>query len=156
MSSHNAVRPGVDLKSRMAYARWLGPGSGTMTPLPEAVRALGVREEATPRASRVERAAWDRQVANGCRHNETYIRNGLERGLAMIAARRESGAGSQSFGVARFLGAQHRECPGPCDLEGIGWEIVMAAVAVGVPEEYAARAVTNGFHEAGVTAAMPA
>ncbi|CAM5631048.1 hypothetical protein SGRIM128S_05831 [Streptomyces griseomycini] len=35
MTSRNAVRPGVDIKSTMAYARYLGPGTGTMTDLPE-------------------------------------------------------------------------------------------------------------------------
>ncbi|MEU1928406.1 bifunctional DNA primase/polymerase [Streptomyces sp. NPDC019826] len=40
MQSANAVRPGVDIKSTMSYARWLGPGTGAMTDLPEAVRAL--------------------------------------------------------------------------------------------------------------------
>ena len=40
MPSANAVRPGVDIKSRMSYARWLGAGTGAMTALPDAVRAL--------------------------------------------------------------------------------------------------------------------
>ncbi|MEV7051941.1 bifunctional DNA primase/polymerase [Streptomyces anulatus] len=40
MSSANAVRDGVDIKSTMVYARWLGPGTGTMTVLPDTVRAL--------------------------------------------------------------------------------------------------------------------
>lgn len=49
MTSHNAVRPGVDIKSTMSYARYLGPGTGTMTALPEAVRALTVKEPPTVR-----------------------------------------------------------------------------------------------------------
>jgi hypothetical protein len=87
-------------------------------------------------------------VATGCRHTETYVRTGLERGLAKVRAHSESGAGSQAFGVARFLAAQHTACPGPCGLEAIGEEIVTAAVLVDVPEPYARRAVTNGFHAA--------
>ncbi len=150
MQSANAVRPGVDIKSRMVYARWLGSGTGTMTALPSAVRALVVKEEATrPRAgvasSLPMRATWERAVATGCRHTERYIRTGLERGLAMVGARTESGAGSQAFGVARFLAAQHAHCPGPCGLDAIGQQIVAAAVAVGVPEPYAERAVANGL-----------
>ncbi|MCK1819476.1 DNA primase [Streptomyces sp. XM83C] len=78
MRSANAVRPGVDIKSAMAYARWLG-------------------------------------------------------------------AGSQAFGVARFLAIQHTDCPGPCGLDALGEEIVAAAVSVGVPEAYARRAVANGL-----------
>ncbi|MGV9283774.1 bifunctional DNA primase/polymerase [Streptomyces sp. NPDC003730] len=150
MPSHNAVRPGVDIKSAMAYARWLGPGTGTMATLPDFVRALAVKEEATPApeevASSISRGAiWDRSVATGCRHTDRYVRAGLERGLALITARTDSGAGSQAFGVARFLAAQHTRCPGPCGLDAIGAQIVAAAVAVGVPEPYARRAVANGF-----------
>ncbi|GAB2328036.1 bifunctional DNA primase/polymerase [Streptomyces variabilis] len=43
MPSRNAVRPGVDIKSMMAYARYLGPGTGLMAELPDTVRALAVK-----------------------------------------------------------------------------------------------------------------
>ncbi|MFI8211903.1 bifunctional DNA primase/polymerase [Streptomyces werraensis] len=153
MRSANAVRPGVDVKSLMQYARWLGPGTGRMADLPTAVRALAVKEDTTRARSDVvsslpTRATWDRTVATGCRHTERYVRTGLERGLALVRARTESGAGSQAFGVARFLAAQHAACPGPCGLVAIGEEIVSAAVSVGVPETYARRAVTNGLEAA--------
>ncbi|MBT2369533.1 bifunctional DNA primase/polymerase [Streptomyces sp. ISL-10] len=148
--SANSVRPGADVKSRMAYARWLGPGTGTMTDLPSAIRALVDREETTPArrgvvSSPPERAAWDRAVATGCRHTETYVRTGLERGMAMVRSRTDSGAGSQAFGVARYLAKQHEQCPGPCGLEYLGEQVVTAAVSVGVPEPYARRAVANGL-----------
>ncbi|MET7714665.1 DNA primase [Streptomyces sp. NPDC005407] len=153
MPSSNAVRPGVDVKSRTQYARWLGPGTGRMAVLPSAVRALVVKEEATPArrgvaSSLPARATWERRVATGCRHTERYVRTGLERGLALVRARTESGASSQAFGVARFLAAQHAGCPGPCGLAAIGEEIVTAAVSVGVPETYACRAVANGLETA--------
>ena len=149
MPSHNAVRPGVDVKSLMSYARWLGPGTGRVTELPSAVCDLVVKEETTPAPGEVvssvpERVTWDRTVATGCRHTESYVRTGLERGLALVRSRAESGAGSQAFGVARFLASQHAHCPGPCGLDAIGEEIVAAAVLVGVPEAYARRAVANG------------
>lgn len=158
MRSHNAVRVGVDIKSLMAYARWLGPGAGRMTDLPAAVRDLVVKEETTPARGEVVssvsgRATWDRTVATGCRHTEGYVRNGLERGLAKVRSHTESGAGSQAFGVARFLAAQHTHCPGPCGLDAIGKEIVAAAVSVGVPETYARRAVANGLETASERAA---
>ncbi|XVV35447.1 bifunctional DNA primase/polymerase [Streptomyces sp. CA-100214] len=158
MTSHNAVRPGVDIKSHMSYARWLGPGTGRMTALPDTVRALAVKEETTPSADGVasclpSRAPWGRTVATGCRHTERYVRTGLERGLTLVRARTESGAGSQAFGVARFLAAQHTACPGPCGLAAIGEEIVTAAVSVGVPETHARRAVANGLEAAGERAA---
>ncbi|MFG2119564.1 DNA primase [Streptomyces sp. NPDC048710] len=49
MRSVNAVRDGVDIKSTMAYARWLGTGTGTITALPDVVRALAVKEASTVR-----------------------------------------------------------------------------------------------------------
>lgn len=150
MRSANAVRSDVDIKSEMQYARWLGPGTGTMTRLPDAVRVLVEREETTPARGEVvssipDRAEWDRSVATGCRHTERYVRTGLERGLALVRARTESGAGSQAFGVAQFLAGQHATCPGPCGLDLLGAQIVTTAVSVGVPEAYASRAVTNGL-----------
>lgn len=153
MRSHNAVRPGVDIKSFMAYARWLGPGTGRMADLPSAVRDMVVKEETTPARGEVVssvsgRATWDRTVATGCRHTERYVRTGLDRGLAKVCSHTESGAGSQAFGVARFLAAQHAHCPGPCGLDAIGEEIVAAAVSVGVPDTYARRAVANGLETA--------
>lgn len=150
MRSANGVRPGVDIKSTMAYTRYLGPGAGTMTALPDAVRSLVEREETTPPRQGVDssspaRAAWDRSVANGCRHTTTFVRTGLQRGLDRILAHRESGAGSAAYGVARFTAKQHAACPGPCGLQRLGEEIVAAAVTVGVPEPYARRAVANGL-----------
>ncbi|WP_250404419.1 bifunctional DNA primase/polymerase [Streptomyces cellostaticus] len=150
MDSHNAVRPGVDIKSRMAYARWLGPGTGIMARMSTSVVALFTKEETTPAPGEVvsslsARATWDRTVATGCRHTERYVRTGLDRGLGKVRSRLESGAGSQAFGVARFAAAQHVNCPGPCGLEALGEEIVAAAVSVGVPEAYARRAVANGL-----------
>jgi hypothetical protein len=84
MSSHNRVRPGVDIKSSMAYARWLGPGTGRMADLPEVVRALVVREPPTvrPVAASVTGAV---PVGGGvCRHRVPAY---LERGIAMAEQR---------------------------------------------------------------------
>ncbi|MFF4822157.1 bifunctional DNA primase/polymerase [Streptomyces sp. NPDC001312] len=53
MQSANAVRPGVDIKSSMQYARWLGPGTGATTALPDVVRALTVKEPVTVRPAAV-------------------------------------------------------------------------------------------------------
>ncbi|MEV7519423.1 bifunctional DNA primase/polymerase [Streptomyces sp. NPDC091371] len=158
MQSANGVRPGVDIKSLMSYARWISTGTGTMTVLPDTVRALVVREESTRlRRGEVDssppaRATWDRSVATGCRHTDTFIRTGLERGLARITACRDEGAGSKAYGVARFLANQHTACPGPCGLEILARHIIDAAVSVDVPEAYAERAVTNGFGAALVRA----
>ncbi|MGW5274323.1 bifunctional DNA primase/polymerase [Streptomyces sp. NPDC004044] len=82
MQSANAVRPGVDVKSTMAYARWLGPGTGAMTALPDVVRALIVRESAPVRPVAVTVPAL---VGSGaCPHRTpTY----LDRGIAMAEQR---------------------------------------------------------------------
>ncbi|MET7308173.1 bifunctional DNA primase/polymerase [Streptomyces sp. NPDC005571] len=84
MPSANAVRPGVDIKSAMAYARWLGPGTGTMTDLPEAVRALTVKEPSTvrpvPHVITVPAGAGQQH----CRHRTPAY---LDRGIAMAEQR---------------------------------------------------------------------
>ncbi|MEU4065880.1 bifunctional DNA primase/polymerase [Streptomyces wedmorensis] len=158
MRSANHVRPGVDIKSLMSYARWLGPGIGAMAVLPSAVLALVVKEESTPAredvdSSSVTRARWDRSVATGCRHTVTYIRTGVARGVERVQARSEKGAGTAAYGAARFLAKQHAACPGPCGLDALGEDIIDAAVSVGVPEPYARRAVSNGLQAAlGATA----
>ncbi|MBW5485270.1 bifunctional DNA primase/polymerase [Streptomyces bambusae] len=84
MQSVNGVREGVDLKSTMAYARWRGPGTGTMQPLPDLVRALAVKEPATIRP--VSRAAAVLAPVGGgeCRHRSPAY---LERGIAMAEQR---------------------------------------------------------------------
>ncbi|KOT92092.1 DNA primase [Streptomyces rimosus subsp. pseudoverticillatus] len=81
MQSVNAVRPGVDLKSLMAYARWLGPGTGTLTDLPDAVRALTAKKPAPVRPVVTVPA-----LAGGgqCPHRTPAY---LERGIAMAVQR---------------------------------------------------------------------
>jgi hypothetical protein len=82
MQSANAVRPGVDVKSSMQYARWLGPGTGTMTALPDIVRALIVKEPATVRPVAVTVPA---PVGGGeCPHRTPAY---LDRGIAMAEQR---------------------------------------------------------------------
>ncbi|WP_342610968.1 bifunctional DNA primase/polymerase [Streptomyces albidoflavus] len=81
MPSSNGVRDGVDIKSFMSYARWLGPGTGTMTPLPDTVRALVGRKP----AAAVRPVAVTAPVGGGeCRHRTPAY---LERGIAMAEQR---------------------------------------------------------------------
>ncbi|MBP2581844.1 hypothetical protein J3A78_002322 [Streptomyces sp. PvR006] len=153
MRSANHVRPGVDIKSFMSYARWLGTGSGAMAVLPPSVLALVEREETTRPggavdSSSVTRARWDRSVATGCRHTEGYIRAGAARGVEHVQTRSDKGAGTAAYGAARFLAKQHTACPGPCGLDALGEDLIDAAVSVGVPEPYARRAVSNGLQAA--------
>ncbi|MFD7947219.1 bifunctional DNA primase/polymerase [Streptomyces sp. NPDC059744] len=80
--SANVVRPGVDIKSTMAYARWLGPGTGTMTALPDVVGALTVKEPSTVRPAAVTVPAL--AGSGACPHRTpTY----LDRGIAMAEQR---------------------------------------------------------------------
>ncbi|WEH28549.1 bifunctional DNA primase/polymerase [Streptomyces sp. AM 3-1-1] len=82
MPSANAVRPGVDVKSRMAYARWLGPGDGTMAPLPDEVHALVVKAPAPARSAPPGLAVSG--AGGECPHRTPAY---LERGLAMAEQR---------------------------------------------------------------------
>ncbi|WP_460067140.1 bifunctional DNA primase/polymerase [Streptomyces sp. YKOK-I1] len=83
MQSVNAVHDGVDIKSTMSYARWLGPGTGAMTALPDVVRALAVKE---PPAVRPTRHVAVPALAGGgeCRHRTPAY---LEHGIAMAEQR---------------------------------------------------------------------
>ncbi|MGA6874024.1 bifunctional DNA primase/polymerase [Streptomyces pratensis] len=80
MQSANAVRDGVDIKSTMSYARWLGPGTGTMTALPDAVRALIVKKPPPVRPVTAPMPAG----GGVCRHRTPVY---LERGIAMAEQR---------------------------------------------------------------------
>jgi hypothetical protein len=84
MSSHNAVRPGVDIKSSMSYARWLGPGAGAMAALPDVVRALAVKEPAAARPAPHDVSVPARGGGGECRHRTPAY---LDRGIAMAEQR---------------------------------------------------------------------
>lgn len=79
MASANAVRDGVDIKSTMVYARWLGPGTGTLAPLPDTVRALVVKKSSPVRPV----TAPVRPEAGSAPPHPAY----LERGVAMAEQR---------------------------------------------------------------------
>ncbi|MFJ7137589.1 bifunctional DNA primase/polymerase [Streptomyces fungicidicus] len=84
MTSHNAVRPGVDIKSTMSYARYLGPGTGTMAALPDAVRALAAKEP-SPAPSMPQAVPVPTWVGSGeCPHRTPAY---LARGITMAEQR---------------------------------------------------------------------
>ncbi|MBP2585031.1 hypothetical protein J3A78_005509 [Streptomyces sp. PvR006] len=110
MRSVNAVRPGVDIKSTMSYARWLGPGTGTLAELPAAVRALAETKPApvrpTPRAMTMPAPAGGGQ----CRHRSPAY---LERGIAMAEQRiTEASSGIHATVYRTFLAvlSAHGRC----------------------------------------------
>ncbi|MFF9427685.1 bifunctional DNA primase/polymerase [Streptomyces sp. NPDC014746] len=84
MRSVNAVRDGVDIKSTMSYARWLGPGTGTLAELPDVVRTLAEKKPTpvrpTPRTMTVPAPTG----GVDCRHRTPAY---LERGIAMAEQR---------------------------------------------------------------------
>ncbi|QDO01110.1 DNA primase [Streptomyces sp. S1A1-8] len=84
MPSANAVRPGVDIKSTMAYARWLGPGTGAIMALPDVVRALTVKEPSMARPAPPAVAVPARAENGECRHRTPAY---LDRGIAMAEQR---------------------------------------------------------------------
>ncbi|GHB22713.1 DNA primase [Streptomyces umbrinus] len=84
MQSANAVRPGVDIKSLMAYARWLGPGTGATAALPAAVRALAVKEPSTARRVSQALVAPIKGQSGACPHRTPSY---LDRGIAMAEQR---------------------------------------------------------------------
>ncbi|MGW1039584.1 bifunctional DNA primase/polymerase [Streptomyces sp. NPDC002547] len=84
MPSHNAVRPGVDIKSLTAYARWLDSGAGVTVPLPDAVRALAVKDPSPARRAPQSLTAPLRGHGGECPHRTpTY----LDRGITMAVQR---------------------------------------------------------------------
>ncbi|WP_326678635.1 bifunctional DNA primase/polymerase [Streptomyces sp. NBC_01237] len=106
MPSANAVRPSIDIKSTMSYARWLGPGTGTMTTLPDAVRDLTVKEPSPVRPVTVPVP-----TGNGsCPHRTPAY---LDRGITMAEQRITEATGGVHATVYRtFLAvlSTHARC----------------------------------------------
>ncbi|MGW0838190.1 bifunctional DNA primase/polymerase [Streptomyces prunicolor] len=89
--SANAVRPGVDVKSLMSYARWLGPGTGIVTELPDAVRALLVKEPSPVQLTRQAVTVPTPARGGECRHRTpTYLDRGIAMAVQQIAQAREA------------------------------------------------------------------
>ncbi|MFF8880542.1 bifunctional DNA primase/polymerase [Streptomyces flaveolus] len=110
MASRNAVRPGVDIKSTMAYARYLGPGTGPMADLPDAVRALAVKEPSPVRPA-AHAAVGPAGLGGGeCPHRTPAY---LARGLAMAEQRiTEASSGVHATVYRTFLAvlSTHGRC----------------------------------------------
>ncbi|WP_327396729.1 bifunctional DNA primase/polymerase [Streptomyces phaeochromogenes] len=84
MPSVNAVRPGVDIKSLMSYARWLEPGTGVTAALPAVVRTLAVKAPPPARKASQGLTALFMGQSGACPHRTpTY----LDRGVAMAVQR---------------------------------------------------------------------
>ncbi|MFF4101647.1 bifunctional DNA primase/polymerase [Streptomyces sp. NPDC001903] len=101
LRSVNGVRPGVDLKSTMAYAQWRSPGTGTMAALPEIVRALAVKQPSVVRTQPGIVTATAPAGGGECRHRSPAY---LERGIAMAEQRiKEAAEGIHNTVYRTFL-----------------------------------------------------
>ncbi|MFF7153022.1 bifunctional DNA primase/polymerase [Streptomyces griseoaurantiacus] len=138
MTSRNAVRPGVDIKSAMSYARYLGPGTGPLTALPDAVRALAVKESPTVRpAPAVALPAG----GGGCPHRTPAY---LERGIAMAEQRITEASSAVHATVYRtFLAVLSRHGRCGCLTDAHVTRLFTAAQARGERARHCADAWTN-------------
>ncbi|MGW0950076.1 DNA primase [Streptomyces sp. NPDC002623] len=141
MRSVNAVREGVDIKSTMAYARWLGPGTGTMTALPDVVRALAVKEPSTARPALQAVTVPARAGGGECRHRTPAY---LDRGIAMAEQRiTDARAGVHATVYRTFLAvlSTHGRCG--CLADAHISRLFTAAQAKGESPRHCADAWTN-------------
>ncbi|WP_432020841.1 bifunctional DNA primase/polymerase [Streptomyces sp. 1222.5] len=144
MPSANGVRPGVDIKSTMAYARWLGSGTGTMAALPDVVRALTAAKSAAPVPVRVPAPAGGGE----CRHRTPAY---LERGIAMAEQRiTETSSGVHTAVYRTFLAvlSTHGRCG--CLTEDHIARLFTAAQAKGETARHCTDAWTNARNTLGL------
>ncbi|MEU3690315.1 bifunctional DNA primase/polymerase [Streptomyces narbonensis] len=138
--SVNHVREGVDIKSAMSYARWLGPGTGAMTDVPAAVHELVEEKPAArpvPRAVAVPAPAGGRQ----CPHRSPAY---LERGIAMAEQRitaATSAVHSTVYGTFLAVLSAHGRCG--CLTEAHIGRLFTAAQAKGESPRHCADAWSN-------------
>ncbi|WP_328664509.1 bifunctional DNA primase/polymerase [Streptomyces sp. NBC_00328] len=148
MPSANAVRPGVDIKSLMAYARWLGPGTGATAALPDAVRALAVMEPSTARRAPQMLSAPLGGQRGQCPHRTpTY----LERGVAMAEQRiTEARSGVHATVYRTFLAvlSVHGRCG--CLTEAHTARLFTAAQGKGESARHCTDAWTNALTRLGL------
>ncbi|EHM31253.1 MULTISPECIES: hypothetical protein [Streptomyces] len=144
MPSANAVRPGVDIKSTMVYARWLGPGTGTMTTLPGVVRALIVTKSSPVRPVTVAVPTGSGE----CRHRTPAY---LERGIAMAEERISEAASAVHATVYRtFLAvlSAHGRCG--CLTDAHAARLFAAAQSKGESARHCADAWSNALTALGM------
>jgi len=148
MQSSNAVRPGVDIKSTMAYARWLGPGTGTITALPEVVRALAVKEPSTVRPAPPAVTVPARAGGGECRHRTPAY---LDRGITMAEQRiTEASAAVHATVYRTFLAvlSTHGRCG--CLTDAHMARLFTAAQAKGESVRHCTDAWTNALTRLGL------
>jgi hypothetical protein len=140
MTSRNKVRPGVDVKSSMSYARYLGPGTGRMVDLPDTVRALAAKTRSSARP--VPHADVSTRSGGGqCPHRTPVF---LDRGIAMAEQRiTEASSGVHATVYRTFLAvlSTHGRCG--CLTDTHVTRLFTAAQAKGETARHCADAWTN-------------
>ncbi|MET9565650.1 bifunctional DNA primase/polymerase [Streptomyces tauricus] len=150
MQSVNAVRPGVDIKSLMSYARWLGPGTGTTAALPAAVRALAVKEAPTTRSATQTHTAPFAGQNGACPHRTPVY---LDRGIAMAVQRITDADSAVHATVYRaFLAVLSRHGRCGCLTETHVMRLFTAAQAKGESVRHCTDAWTNARTALGLSA----
>ncbi|MFF5297875.1 bifunctional DNA primase/polymerase [Streptomyces sp. NPDC013161] len=148
MPSANAVRPGIDIKSLMAYARWLGWGSGIMAALPDSVRTLALTDPPAARRAPQTLSAPLGGQSGVCRHRSPVF---LDRGIAM-AERQITGAREAVHATVyrTFLAvlSTHGRCG--CLTEDHTARLFAAAQAKGETARHCADAWTNALTTLGL------
>ncbi|MFB7335848.1 bifunctional DNA primase/polymerase [Streptomyces adustus] len=149
MPSANGVRPGVDIKSLMAYARWLGPGAGATAALPDVVRALAAKKDPAPaRGASQSLTVPLRGRGGACPHRTpTY----LDRGVSMAVQRITEAQSAVHATVYRtFLAvlSTHGRCG--CLTDAHVGRLVTAAQAKGESPRHCTDAWTNALTTLGL------
>ncbi|WP_405657435.1 bifunctional DNA primase/polymerase [Streptomyces sp. RK9] len=148
MGSANGVRPGVDIKSTMAYARWRGHGTGTPTALPDAVLMLAATKPATARHAPKAIAVPAPVGGGACRHRTPAY---LERGIAMAEQRitdARSGVHATVYRTFLVVLSTHGRCG--CLTEAHVGRLFAAAQAKGESPRHCTDAWTNAHTRLGL------
>ncbi|WP_373429101.1 bifunctional DNA primase/polymerase [Streptomyces sp. DSM 42143] len=147
MASRNAVRPGVDIKSIMAYARYLGPGTGATVDLPDAVRALAAKEP--PPARPAPHTVVPAGAGGGeCPHRTPAY---LDRGIAMAEQRITEASNAVHATVYRtFLAVLSRHGRCGCLTDAHVARLFTAAQAKGESPRHCTDAWTNALTRLGL------
>ncbi len=146
MPSSNGVRPGVDIKSSMSYARYVEPGTGAMAALPSSVRGLIAAKPATVRPAPGAIAAPS--GGGECPHRTPTF---LERGIAMAEGRITEARSEVHATVYRaFLAvlSVHGRCG--CLTDGHVERLFAAAQAKGETVRHCTDAWTNARNRLGL------
>ncbi|WTP58534.1 DNA primase [Streptomyces phaeochromogenes] len=141
MQSVNAVRPGVDIKSLMAYARWLGPGTGAAAALPAIVRTMAAKEPSIARRAPQTLTAPIKGQRGVCPHRAPVY---LDRGIAMAVQRiTDAGSAVHATVYRTFLAvlSTHGRCG--CLTEAHTARLFTAAQAKGETVRHCTDAWTN-------------